>query len=109
MSDIPDRSDDITEEITEDSYENISTDKNILTETFNLNELFLIQFSEEESPFLSIVLDIEVDNFRFKIQNIEKKDEEYFISFNDQYEIILSNDQYSIYDLIKVKEIKKDS
>lgn len=104
MSDIPDRSDDITEEIPEDSNE-----INVLTETFNLDELFLIQFSEKESPFLSIVVDIEADNFRFKIQNVDKKEEEYFISFNDQYEIILSNDQYSIYDFIKVKEIKKDS
>lgn len=100
MSDIPENNEGSSER---------SDETNIVNETFNLDELFLVQFSEAESPFLALVVDINNDNFYFKIQNVDQKEEEYLINFNDESEIILSNDQYSIYDLIKLKEIKKDS
>ena len=100
MSDIPENN----EESSAESYET-----NIVNETFNLDELFLVQFSEAEYPFLALVVDINNDDFNFKIQNIDQKEEEYLINFNDESEIILSNENYSIYDLIKLKEIKNDN
>ena len=80
-----------------------------LKETFNLESLFLIQFKEDKSPKLFIVVDINSNDNYFTIEEIENRENVYYINFSPwDYDIILKNDKYQIHDLIKVKEIKKD-
>ena len=82
---------------------------NDYSESFNLDDIFLIQFSENEEPKLYIVTDINQDEKKFTISNKNNEEDTYYINFNESYEIILQNDDYEIYDLIRIKEIKKDS
>ena len=78
-------------------------------ESFNLDDIFLMQFSESEEPKMYMVTDINQTDKHFTLTNQLKEEEIYYINFNEAYEIIRQNDDYEIYDLIRVKELKKDS
>lgn len=79
-----------------------------LKETFNLDNLFLIQMTEDQSPQLFIVAEINPNEYYFTLEEIENRENVYYINFSDEYEIIFKNENYEIYDLIKVQEIEKD-
>ena len=81
-----------------------------LKDTFSLESLFLIQFKQDKSPQLFIVTDIDSDDNFFTVEEIENRENIYYINFSPwDYDIILKNENYEIYDLIKVIEIKKDN
>lgn len=96
------------EDTPSDTAENYFKDK-YLNETFNIDDLFLIKMKEDDEPILFTVIDINIIDNYFVLENIDDKENIYNVNYSPwDNDIILENENYSIYDMIKLKEIKKD-
>jgi len=95
----------IVQQITDEQPE---LSKEIYTDGFKKDDLFLIVFQEDDrfKDILATIEDISIEEKKISIKDEEEND--YFLEYNEENHILLSTDEYHIIEIDKVEEFDLD-
>jgi len=82
--------------------------KEIYTDGFKKDDLFIIVFQEDDSlkDIMATIEDISIEERKIRIKDEEEND--YFLEYNEENHILLSTGEYNIIDIDKVEEFDLD-
>jgi len=82
--------------------------KEVYTDGFKKDDLFLIVFQEDDSlkDIMATIEDILIEEKKIRIKDEEEND--YFLEYNEENYIVLSTDEYNIIEIDKVEEFDLD-